>query len=381
VITHIGAVPMAHLDRVTRAKPVTPVTIRHLLRVPLSTKVAGANLTIVLVAWVVGYVAHRTGATDWRVLSVMTVALLIGLVVNLALIVVALRPIRDLEQTATRVWAGDLETRVPQSLIADAELAQVGGTLNFLLNALAEDRARVRMLASEVVRAGDRERSRVSKELHDSVAQSLAAIRYQLIAIEQEAGDCATVAKIQAVRSAAGDLLEQVRLLSHEVHPQILDDLGLIPALRHFARKAGEDVLVSVMITSGSERDFATLPVDVAATLYRVAREAAGNAIRHGAARSVSVRVGLADGNVTMQVEDDGSGFDVDKTERDGRAMGLFTMRERVGLLNGSVDIASTPGTGTSVFVCLPIAATPASSVPTAAHRGLSSTMGNQNAR
>ena len=372
---------MAHLDRVTRAKPVTPVTIRHLLRVPLSTKVAGANLTIVLVAWVVGYVAHRTGATDWRVLSVMTVALLIGLVVNLALIVVALRPIRDLEQTATRVWAGDLETRVPQSLIADAELAQVGGTLNFLLNALAEDRARVRMLASEVVRAGDRERSRVSKELHDSVAQSLAAIRYQLVAIEQEAGDCATVAKIQAVRSAAGDLLEQVRLLSHEVHPQILDDLGLIPALRHFARKAGEDVLVSVMITSGSERDFATLPVDVAATLYRVAREAAGNAIRHGAARTVSVRVGLADGNVTMQVEDDGSGFDVDKTERDGRAMGLFTMRERVGLLNGSVDIASTPGTGTSVFVCLPIAATPASSVPTAAHRGLSSTMGNQNAR
>ena len=121
MITHIGAVPMAHLDRVTRAKPVTPVTIRHLLRVPLSTKVAGANLTIVLVAWVVGYVAHRTGATDWRVLSVMTVALLIGLVVNLALIVVALRPIRDLEQTATRVWAGDLETRVPQSLIADAE--------------------------------------------------------------------------------------------------------------------------------------------------------------------------------------------------------------------------------------------------------------------
>ena len=76
-----------------------------------------------------------------------------------------------------------------------------------------------------------------------------------------------------------------------------------------------------------------------------------------------------------------GSGFDVDRTERDGRAMGLFTMRERVGLLNGSVDIASTPETGTSVFVRLPIAATPASSVPAAAHRGTSSTMGNQNAR
>ena len=381
MISHVGAMRMAHLDRATRAKPVTLVTMHQLLRVPLSAKLAGANLAIVLLAWGVGYVAHRTGATDWRVLSVMTIALLVGLVVNLALIAVALRPIRALEQTATRVWAGDLETRVPQSLIADAELAQVGGTLNFLLNALAEDRARVRMLASEVVRAGDRERSRVGKELHESVAQSLSAIRFQLIAIEHEAADAAAVAKIRAVRSAAGDLLEQVRLLSHEVHPQILDDLGLIPALRHFARQAGEGVLVSVMITTGSERDFAALPVDVAATLYRVAREAVGNAMRHGAARTISIRVGLADGNVTMQVEDDGSGFNVDKTERDGRAMGLFTMRERVGLLNGGLDITSGPETGTSVFVRLPITATPASSISAAPHQGTLSTTGNQHAR
>ena len=375
--TLVGTIRMAQVGRVTPAKP---VTMHQLLRVPLSAKLAGANLVIVLVAWSVGFVAHRTGATDWRVLSVMTVALFIGLVVNLALIAVALRPIHDLEQTATRVWAGDLETRVPQSLIADADLAQVGGTLNFLLNALAEDRARVRMLASEVVRAGDRERSRVGKELHDSVAQSLAAIRYQLVAIEQEAGDVATVAKIQAVRSAAGDLLEQVRLLSHEVHPQILDDLGLIPALRHFARKAGEDVVVPVTITSGSEHDFAMLPVDVAATLYRVAREAVANAIRHGGAKTITVRVGLAAGEITMQVDDDGSGFDVDQTERDGRAMGLFTMRERVGLLNGSLDIVSTPEAGTSVFVRISIAVTPAVSLA-AAHQGMSSTRGNQNVR
>src|SRR5687767_12694155 len=156
---------MEHVGRVTRAEP---GTMHRLLRVPLSAKLAGANLIIVLVAWGVGFAAHRTGVADWRLLSVMTVALAVGLVVNLVLVAVALRPIRDLEQTATRVWAGDLETRVPQSPVADADLAQVGGTLNFLLNALAEDRARVRMLASEVVRTGDRERSRVGKELHET---------------------------------------------------------------------------------------------------------------------------------------------------------------------------------------------------------------------
>ena len=198
----------------------------HILRVPLSAKLAGANLVIVLAAWGVGFAAHRTGAADWRLLSVMTLALAIGLVVNLVLVSIALRPIRDLERTATRVWAGDLETRVPHSAVADADLAQVGSTLNFLLNALAEDRARVRLLAHARSCARATASVRASgKELHDSVAQSIAAIRYQLIAIEHDASDPATVAKIESVRTSAGELLEQVRLLSHEVHPQILDDL------------------------------------------------------------------------------------------------------------------------------------------------------------
>ena len=358
--------------------------MRQLLRVPLSAKLAGANLAIVLVAWGLGYAAHRIGVTDWRMLSVMTVALAVGLVVNLVLVSIALRPIRDLEETAMRVWAGDLEIRVPHSSIADAELAKIGGTLNFLLNALAEDRARVRTLASEVVRAGDRERARVGKELHDSVAQSLAALRYQLIAIEQEVGDPSTVEKIQAVRSSAGDLLEQIRLLSHEVHPQILDDLGIIPALRHLARNAGDDVRVTVTTTAGSEREFATLPADVAAALYRVAREAASNAIRHGAARTVDIQIGLAPVEITMQVADDGSGFDVNETERAQPSMGLFTMRERVGLLNGTLDITSSREHGTSVRARIPLAATPSSppAPPSpSAHEGKSFTMDSHHAR
>jgi signal transduction histidine kinase len=364
VSTHSGVVPIEHLGRVTRLES-EPGTMHKLLRVPLGAKLAGANLLIVLVAWGVGYAAHRAGASDWRMLSVMTVAVAVALVVNLALVSIALRPIRDLERTATRVWAGDLETRVPPSAVADADLAQVGGTLNFLLNALAEDRARVRTLASEVVRAGDRERSRVGKELHDSVAQSLAALRYQLIAIEREASDAATVAKIQEVRAAAGELLEHVRLLSHEVHPQILDDLGLVPALRHLARKTANGVTMKIEITDGAEGDFSRLPSDVTAALYRVAREASANAIRHGAATTVQVRLALARAEVVMQVDDDGCGFDVARSERDGPAMGLFTMRERIGLLNGTVDIASTKERGTSVRVRIPLAPRPA---PTTAH-------------
>jgi two-component system sensor histidine kinase UhpB len=330
--------------------------VKRFLKAPLSAKLAGANLVIVVAAWAAAYAIHAT-AGEWRMLAVLTVAMLAGLAVNLVLVSIALRPIRDLERTATKVWAGDLDTRVPASAIADADLEQVGGTLNYLLTALAEDRQRVRVLASEVVRNGDRERSRVGKELHDSIAQSLAALRYQLVAVERSATDPNLIAQIAAIRESAGEVLEQVRLLSHTVHPQILDDLGLVPALRHLARKATGDTVITVNAPDDAEADLRGIPTDMAAALYRVAQEAVANAIRHATPRKIDVRIARVAGGVSLQIDDDGAGFDADKTERSGQAMGLFTMRERVSLFGGTFAIASSPKQGTSVRVNMPLAA------------------------
>ena len=333
-------------------------SVSRVLKAPLAAKLAGANLVIVVVGWAAAYAAHA-GEGEWRMLAIMTAAMAIGLAVNLVLVSIALRPIRDLERTATRVWAGDLDTRVPRSAIADADLAQVGGTLNYLLTALAEDRARVRVLASEIVRTGDRERARVGKELHDSVAQSLAALRYQLIAIERDATDPAIVEQVRAIRASAGEVLEQVRLLSHTVHPQILDDLGLVAALRHLARKASGDIALTVVADGDTESAVRAVPTDVAGTLYRVAQESVANATRHGAPRNIEIRLGVADGSVTMQVADDGVGFDPSKAERDGPGMGLFTMRERILLVGGTFTVTSAPRQGTSIRVTIPVIARP----------------------
>jgi len=339
-----------------------PPVMQRVLKVSLGAKLAGANLLIVVAAWA-AYAAFHGAESDWRMMAVMTIALLVALVVNLVLVSIALRPIRDLEETATRVWAGDLETRVPRSSVADASLAQVGGMLNFLLNALSEDRARVRLLAKEVVRTGDRERSRVGKELHDSVAQSLAALRYQLIAIERETGDAELAEKIREIRQSAGEVLEQVRLLSHTVHPQILDDLGLVAALRHLARTT-EGPAISVAVSPEAENALRDISGDVAVAVYRVARESVANALRHGDPTSIRIQVGLAGGDVVMQVEDDGSGFDPVEVQRAGRGMGLFTMRERIALLNGEVEITSRRERGTLVRLRVP-ATLPRTSTPT----------------
>ena len=292
---------------VNRAKSFLPM--QRLLKVSLGAKLAGANLVIVLAAWGAFAALHRA-QVEWRTLAVMMAALALGLGVNLLLVSIALRPIRDLERTATRVWAGDLETRVPRSPIADADLAQIGGTLNLLLNALNEDRARVRALAKEVVRTGDRERSRVGKELHDSIAQSLAALRYQLIAIERDTGDDGLTEKIRSIRESAGEVLEQVRLLSHTVHPQILDDLGLVAALRHLARTAPGSPEIVLEVDRKDEAALREISTDVSAAVYRVAREAVANALHHGKPACIRIHVGLAGGDVVMQVEDDGNGFD-----------------------------------------------------------------------
>jgi signal transduction histidine kinase len=336
------------------AAPPDATPIRAILRVPLAAKLLGANLLVAVVAWGAVYAVSRTPAAPWRVLTVMTAALLAGLVVNLLLVVIALRPIRDLERTATRILRGDLDTRVPASTIADAELEQVGGTLNYLLSALARDRARVRALATEVVRTGDRERARLGRELHDSVAQSIAALRYQLIAIEHEASPD-LMAKMEALRVSAGEVLEQVRLLSHTVHPQILDDLGLVPALRHRARTARGDAEVSIEV-GGDPDALRAIPADAAAALYRMAQEAVANALRHAAAAHIVVRIERRGDEIVLEVVDDGRGFDPAVVEVPGRAMGLFTMRERIALAGGACEIDSAPGRATVVRARVPAA-------------------------
>ena len=134
--------------------------------------------------------------------------------------------------TARRVSAGDLEARVPPSVLADRDMARVGTTLNTLLDRLTDDRARVRRLAAQVISAQDEERARVARELHDSTAQMLAAVMLQLGAAAQESSRPRSTTRLATMRELVAEALEEVRTLSHTMHPRVLDDLGLAAALR-----------------------------------------------------------------------------------------------------------------------------------------------------
>jgi signal transduction histidine kinase len=324
----------------------------RVLSVPLLGKLAGANLLIVVAA-LIGVAAERRMPVPGSVVSILGVTLALSLSVNLVLVYVALRPLSDLEQAAARVSAGDLEARVAPSILADRDMARVGTTLNALLDRLTEDRARARQLAAQVISAQDEERARVARELHDSTAQILTAVMLQLGAAARESTSEPLSARIATLRELAAEALEEVRSMSHTMHPRVLDDLGLAAALQWLARqtRAQEPLDVRVVVDDGGP----LIPADRASVLYRVAQEALRNAARHADARNVEVRLRCERLAATLEVSDDGKGFDVRLAEERRPGMGLFSMRERVALVDGRLVVTSSAGRGTRVTATVPL--------------------------
>ena len=319
----------------------------RLLAVPLVGKLVGANsLLVVGAAIAVG----RRGWLDEAGL-VTVVALVASFAVNVFLVWLALRPLSGLETMASRVQDGDFAARVLPSRLADRDMRRVGATLNDLVDRLTGDRARMRELAMQVIRAQDEERARVARELHDSTAQTLAAVLLQLRAVPVEHLDAAAKERLGVVRDAVADALEEVRTMAHQMYPRILDDLGLGAALERLASRAEDATGTHVRFEHEGLR-VAPPPV-VASVLYRVAQEALGNALSHSGASSIVLRVGTDDRAAYVEVIDDGRGFDPGDRSRAG--MGTFTMRERVALVNGSLEITTAPGEGTRVWATVPL--------------------------
>jgi signal transduction histidine kinase len=323
------------------------------LRVPLVGKIAGANGLIVVAALLAGLFTFDDAAAGPRFMLLLAAALSLSLLVSVVLVLIALRPLDDLESTAKRIWRGDLSARVPTSPVADPDLQRVGNALNVLLDGLAADRARMRALASQVISAGDRERASIARELHDSTAQTLAALLLELSVLVAEIDDPAAITRIERVRDIVRDVLEEVKLLAHTVHPRVLEDLGLTAALRLLAREA--ELYSQLRVTVESETLDRHLAPDRASVLYRVAQEGLNNALRHSRGTTVALRLSLRSGVVRLEVDDNGTGFDVGEAERRRPGMGLFTMRERTSLVGGALEITSEKGRGTRLVATVPM--------------------------
>lgn len=355
-------------DVAYRADAGIPRWIERLLRTPLPVKLVGANILLLVAATTTALVVRHRELSTAPVLTVVIVAFLAALLLNTALVMLAVRPLRALEKTVDTIWHGDLGARVPTSVLADRHVMRVSRMFNILLDGLVADRARTRRLATELINAADKERAAISRELHDSAAQSLAAIVMQLsvgIQTVDNAPRDVLKERIEVVRALAINTLEEVRLLAHTMHPRVLDDLGLIAALKRLARDTtdhmanftntddtGAGVTVEVIAEDGIDEG---IPSPVMSVLYRVAQEAVQNARRHAAPSCVEILLRTDPNTATIEIVDDGRGFDPDAAQGERTGIGLFTMRERVALVDGDFKIRSRPGGGTSVLASVPL--------------------------
>jgi signal transduction histidine kinase len=322
----------------------SPITA--LLRVPLVAKLVGANVAIVVVCAALSAtgVWHPIERTN---LILLGIAVTVSAVATLGLVALALRPLNLLEETARRVWSGDYEARVPMSPLADQSMRRINTTFNLLLDRLTSDRQRMRELASTVIRSGDRERARAAAELHESAAQSIASISWQIGALARDAAGTDWAPRLAEVKTLTEEVLEQVRFLAQTLHPRVLDDLGLAAALTQLARRARESSEVNV-VADVDPRASEGMDSSVAATLYHVAQEAVTNALYHADPRTITIRLLKSAVMTVLEVSDDGEGFDVAGQERRAGS-GIFSMRERVGLVDAQLSIVSSIGSGTTV--------------------------------
>jgi signal transduction histidine kinase len=218
-----------------------------------------------------------------------------------------------------------------------------------LIAALIWQRLRRRRAERETVSLGGRllmahenERRRLARELHDDITQRLATL-----AIE---------ATSHSVRDGLIKLSEDVHALSYRLHPSVIEDLGLVEALRAECERVSRAGPVTVQLNASDITQ--KVPQDTALCLFRVAQEALRNVVRHAGASSVDVSLAQAGGGLQLAVSDNGAGFDAgSRSERP--SLGLASIRERVNLLQGLVDISSAQGHGTTVLAWVPMPADP----------------------
>jgi len=221
-----------------------------------------------------------------------------------------------------------------------------------------------RHLLERLIAVQEDERKRIALELHDQTGQLLTSLIMALGAV----GEAESLSQVRTylpdLREIVAQVLREIHDLALELRPSVLDDLGLLPALRNL-HKGFEDrfhVPVDLQVLG---LDGERLPAKVETALYRIVQEALTNVARHAAAEHVSVLLERRRASVKLIVEDDGRGFDVagaggvplrfaqaqDSPER----LGLYGMRERASLLGGTLTIESSPGTGTAIFVEVPL--------------------------
>jgi signal transduction histidine kinase len=254
--------------------------------------------------------------------------------------------------------AGLVEKRTSELMTANVLLRQEIDNRLMAEATLKESEEQIRALSAQLLKAQEIERRRISMELHDGLGQALNVIKLRLRIVENWLSDEQVAARedCESLQEYLGEVIEDVRRISWDLSPAILEDLGLTSALRWLVSNFRK---LSAMKTTSQIAEIDDLfPENNRITIYRVIQEALTNVGRHSRAKNVSVVIRRDQDRVAFTVEDDGRGFDfANSLNREGSktGLGLRTMNERVRMMGGDFDLWSREGEGTRISFSVPI--------------------------
>jgi signal transduction histidine kinase len=208
----------------------------------------------------------------------------------------------------------------------------------------------LRQSASKVVEAQEEERRRIARELHDGVGQQLTLVQLELEELRDDS-ESALKPRLGKLYDQVSDVFKTTREISHGLHPSNLAHIGIAAALRNLCVETRAEKSLSIDFIA--ENLLPVLPNDVSLCLYRVAQTALQNVVKHSHARSATVTLTVNPERVSLRIVDDGAGFIVEHQPASG--LGLASMRERVRLVRGKIDLTSAPMRGTTIEVSLPL--------------------------
>lgn len=248
--------------------------------------------------------------------------------------------------------SSDLTKRV--SVTRRDELSRLTITINQMLAAFEKNNAELQVLSRQLVAIQETERRQIALELHDEIGQYLTGLKLLLEGSDQLA-EPARAQRLQQASKLVNELIGRVRELSLDLRPAMLDDFGLVPALlwlfERYESQTRVQVLFQNRLPEGERYD-----PEVETAAFRTVQEALTNIARHAQTDEAEVTLWRSERMMEIKVEDRGVGFDLEKALDEQRSSGLIGMRERVGLLDGRLNIETAPGKGTSLTISFPLA-------------------------
>ena len=220
--------------------------------------------------------------------------------------------------------------------------------------ALRESENRLRSLSGQLLTVQENERKRIAREIHDSIGQSLSAIKFRVESILEQTGKGPSKKMVQPIQTLIPIIqqsIEESRRIQMDLRPSVLDDLGIVVTCSWFCREF-QTTFPGIHIEKKIEIEEDEVPQSLKTVIYRIMQEAMNNIAKHSKASAVSVSLKKREGEIDLIIQDNGQGFDIKETfSADGssRGMGLSSMRERAQLSGGSFSMESVPGKGTTI--------------------------------